>query len=63
MTEEIISWSISTKVWDQAGIELTTPGSAVGLATDCATGRSLNNNPALLVFNPWASQTHYVASG
>ena len=36
MTVEIIS--ISTKVWDQAGIELATPGSAVGLATDCATG-------------------------
>ena len=29
MTVEIISWSISTKVWDRARIELTTPGSAV----------------------------------
>ena len=43
MTIEIISWSISTKVWDRAGIELATPGSAVRLAsvarhvTDCAT--------------------------
>ena len=43
MTVEIISWSISTKVWDRAGIELPTPGSAVRLAsvarhvTDCAT--------------------------
>ena len=43
MTKEIISWSISTKVWDQAGIELATPGSAVRLAsvarhvTNCAT--------------------------
>ena len=43
MTVEIISWSISTKVWDWAGIELATPGSAVRLAsvarhvTDCAT--------------------------
>ena len=43
MTIEIISWSISTKVWDRAGIELTTHGSAVRLAsvarhvTDCAT--------------------------
>ena len=43
MTVEIISWSISTKVWDRAGIELATPGSAVRLAsvarhvTDCAT--------------------------
>ena len=27
MTVEIISWSISTKVWDRAGIELATPGS------------------------------------
>ena len=43
MTAEIISWSISTKVWDRAGIELATPGSAVRHAsvarhvTDCAT--------------------------
>ena len=29
MTVEIISWSISTKVWYRAGIELATPGSAV----------------------------------
>ena len=42
MTVETISWSISTKVWDRAGIELATPGSAVRLAsvarhvTDCA---------------------------
>ena len=43
MTVEIISWSISTTVWDRAGIELATPGSAVRHAsvarhvTDCAT--------------------------
>ena len=43
MTVEIISWSIFTKVWDRAGIKLTTPGSAVRLAsvaryvTDCST--------------------------
>ena len=42
MTVEIISQSISTEVWDRAGIELATPGSAVRLAsvarhvTDCA---------------------------
>ena len=30
MTVEIISCSISTKVWDWAGVELATPGSAVG---------------------------------
>ena len=36
-------WSISTKVWDRAGIELATPGSAARHAsvarhvTDCAT--------------------------
>ena len=33
MAVEIISWSISTKVWDRAGIELTTPGSAVSFAS------------------------------
>ena len=43
MTVDIISWSIPTKVWDRAGIELVTPGSAVSFAsvtrhvTDCAT--------------------------
>ena len=43
MTVEIISWSISTKVWYRAWIELATPGSAVRHAsvarhvTDCAT--------------------------
>ena len=43
MTVEIISWSISTKVWYRAGIELETPGSAVSFTsvtrhvTDCAT--------------------------
>ena len=50
MTVEIISWSISTKVWDRAGIELATPGSAVSLAsvarhvTDCATRPSSTHN-------------------
>ena len=28
------------KVWGLAGIKLTTPGSAMGHATDCATGPS-----------------------
>ena len=43
MTVEIISWSVSTKVWDRARIELATPGSAVRLAsvarhvTNCTT--------------------------
>ena len=36
MTVEIISQSISTKVWDQARIKLTTTGSAVRLVADCA---------------------------
>ena len=43
MILEIISRSISTKVWDRTGIELATPGSAIRHAsvarhvTDCAT--------------------------
>ena len=43
MTVEIISRSISTKVWDRAGIKLATPRIAVRHAsvarhvTDCAT--------------------------
>ena len=40
MTVENILLSISTKVWDLAGIELMTPGSAISLATYCATGPS-----------------------
>ena len=54
MTVESISWSISTKVWDRAGIELATPGSAVRLAsvarhvTDCTTRPS-----KLPYMNPW----------
>ena len=38
MTLEVISQSIYTKVLEQARIELSTPGSAVRLATKCATG-------------------------
>ena len=43
MVVEIISRPISTKVWDQTGIELLTPGSAARHisearhVTDCAT--------------------------
>ena len=43
MTVEIISWSISTKVWDRTGIKLATPRTAVRHAsvdrhvTNCAT--------------------------
>ena len=50
MTVEIISWSISTKVWDRAGIELATPEIAVRHAsvarhvTDCATRPSFQPN-------------------
>ena len=35
--------SISTKVWDKARDEFVTPGFAVGLATDCATGSGINH--------------------
>ena len=37
MAAEIISWPISTKLWDWARIKLATPGSAVRHVTDCAT--------------------------
>ena len=40
MITEIILWSSFTKVWDRAGIELGTPGSAVRLTTDCPVGLS-----------------------
>ena len=38
MAVEIISWSISARVWDWDGIDLVTPGSAVRHVTDCAMG-------------------------
>ena len=38
MNIEIISCSMSWKVWDRARVKLTTPGFAVGLGTDCSTG-------------------------
>ena len=37
MAVEIISCSISMKIWDRAGMEHATPGSAVRQITDCAT--------------------------
>ena len=42
MTIEIISRSISTKVWDRAGIELATPEFAVNLAS---VARHVTNCP------------------
>ena len=41
MIIEMISQSISTKEWDQAGIGLQTHGSAVGLAMDCEISHDL----------------------
>ena len=35
MTVEIISRSISRKVWNQARNKCVIPGSAIGLTTDC----------------------------
>ena len=49
MAKEIIARSISMKVWDMAGTELATPGSAVRQVstvrhvTDCATWPGLYN--------------------
>ena len=37
MSVEIILWSISTKVWNRAGIVLATPISAVRHVTECPT--------------------------
>ena len=37
MIVEIISWSISIKVWDWVRIELVIPGSAFGHTTNCTT--------------------------
>ena len=51
MTTEIILLSISTKVLDRAGVELATPGSAVKLTTDCATGLNYMHISSLFLFH------------
>ena len=67
MTVEIISWSISTKVWYRAGIELATPGSAVRHAsvarhvTDCATRPGMNDR--MEVDQQWEANLEYVYVG
>ena len=69
MTVEIISWSISTKVWDRAGIELATPGSDVSFAsvtrhvTDCAT--QPGNEMSCTLFSPFVTYfgSHYLTTG
>ena len=59
MTVEIISWSTSTNVWDQARIELATPGSAVRHAsvarhvTDCAMRPGIKITPVKLNCYMW----------
>ena len=48
MTVEIISRSISKKVWDRARIELMTPGSAIRLSINCALWKlDLQGGPKL----------------
>ena len=42
MIVENIPWSISTKGWDWAKIKLTTPGSAISLATYCTMEPGVN---------------------
>ena len=43
MTIEIISRSISMRVWERPRIELTTPGSTARLTTDSATGPGIKH--------------------
>ena len=61
MTVEIISWSISTKVWDRAGIELATPGSAVRLASVCSTQQSSMRKESLGLFYFYSISTTFQA--
>ena len=49
MAVEIISWSISTKVWYRAGIELATPGSAVRHASVARHVRFTNGISVVLL--------------
>ena len=59
MTVEIISWSISTKVCDWAGIELATPGTAVRHATVVrhATLSTALHGPVYLCVNLFGSRS------
>ena len=50
MTIEIISSSISTKVWDRGGIKLATPGSEVRHATDCPMRHGISNEDISICF-------------
>ena len=67
MTVEIISWYIYTKVWDQAGIELATPESAIRLAfvarhvTDCATRVGIDEPAQHFLSLETPSDVHLVA--
>ena len=60
MTVEIISRSISMKVWDRARIILTIPNSAVGLATDRAMGPGPILTMKLHDWIDWQSENHSV---
>ena len=59
MTVEIISWSISTKVWNRAGIELATPGTAVRHASVVrhATLPNALRGPVYLSVNHFGSRS------
>ena len=50
MTVEIILRSISMKVWDRAGIELATPGSAVRFPSVARHVTDCTMRPVLLQF-------------
>ena len=69
MTLEIISRSISTKVWDRAGIELATPGIAVRHAsvarhvTNCATRPGIYKLFFLLFFYLQVENTYFTDLG
>ena len=69
MTVEIISWSISTKVWYRVGIELATPGSAVRHAsvarhvTDaCLTAEPIRCDKAYTGDNPHLMHQSFVST-
>ena len=49
MTALIISWSISIKVWDRAGIELATPESAVRHVSAASHITHFATRPGMLV--------------
>ena len=62
MTNEIISWPISMKVCDQAGIQFATTRSAIRLVMDCSMAPSIVECIQILICITTTLQQPYVTN-